>query len=128
MSKPQQVGGFGRLVLAMPVVVPLLVSSLTLVDDFHLAVAVIALIGATVTFHGISLQATVQLAIEDHYRGRVMGLWTTISIGSGAAGAILMGLFIDLLGVAEAQLAIGLSLAALSAAALMRFGRTGSQN
>ena len=119
ISKPQKVGGFGRHVLAMPVVVPLLVASLTLVDDFHIAVSVIALIGAAVTFLGISLQATVQLAIEDHYRGRVMGLWTTISIGSGAAGAMLMGLLIDLLGVSEAQLAIGLTLAMLSCAALL---------
>lgn len=126
MSKPQRVGGFGRAVLAMPIVVPLLVASLTIVNDFHLAVAVIALIGATVTLLAISLQATVQLAIEDHYRGRVMGLWTTISIGSGAAGAILMGLLIDLLGVAEAQLAIGLALAGLSCIALTRFGKAPS--
>lgn len=122
MSKPQEVGGFGRPVLAMPVTVPLLVASLTMVDDFYLAVAVIALIGAAVTLLSISLQATVQPAIEDHYRGRVMGLWTTISIGS-AAGAMLMGLLIDMTGLAEAQLAIGPTLAAMSRVVLIRFGK-----
>ena len=123
MSKPQEVGGFGRLVLAMPIVVPLLVASLTMVEHFQLAVVAVALIGATVTLLSISLQATVQMSIEDHYRGRVMGLWTTISIGSGAAGAILMGLLIDLIGIAEAQLAIGLTLAGLSCGALLRFSK-----
>lgn len=123
VSKPQQAGVFGRHTLAMPVIIPLLVASLTLIDNFQMAVGVIALTGATVTLLGISLQSIVQLAIEDHYRGRVMGLWTTISIGSGAAGAILMGLLIDLTGVAEAQLAIGLTLAGASAMILFRFSR-----
>ena len=107
----------------MPVLIPLLVSALTIVSSFELAVAMVALIGATVTLLAISLQSIVQLAIEDHYRGRVMGLWTTISIGSGAAGAILMGLLIDLLGVVAAQLAIGRSLAGRSCLVLVRFSR-----
>ncbi|MEC7211142.1 MAG: MFS transporter, partial [Pseudomonadota bacterium] len=123
ISKPQQAGSFGRHVLAMPVLVPLLVSALTTVSRFEMAVAVVALIGATVTLLAISLQSIVQLAIEDHYRGRVMGLWTTISIGSGAAGAILMGLLIDLLGVAAAQMTIGMALAGLSCLILIRFRR-----
>ena len=123
ISKPQQAGIFGRHVLIMPVLIPLLVSALTIVSSFELAVAMVTLIGATVTLLAISLQSIVQLAIEDHYRGRVMGLWTTISIGSGAAGAILMGLLIDLLGVVAAQLAIGLSLAGLSCLVLVRFSR-----
>ena len=123
ISKPQQAGIFGRHTLAMPVIIPLLVASLTLIDNFQMAVGVIALTGATVTLLGISLQSIVQLAIEDHYRGRVMGLWTTISIGSGAAGAMLMGLLIDLTGVAAAQLAIGLCLAGVSAMVLFRFSQ-----
>ena len=41
----------------------------------------------------------------------------------GAAGAILMGLLIDLLGVVAAQLAIGLSLAGLSCLVLVRISR-----
>ena len=72
------------------------------------------------TLLSISLQSTVQMAIEDQYRGRVMGLWTTISIGSGALGAVLMGGLVDLVGTSAAQLT-GLLLATASATVLLRF-------
>ena len=89
-------------ILAMPVVIPLLVASFAMIDDFGTAVGAVALIGASVTLLAISLQSTVQMAIEDRYRGRVMGLWTTISIGSGALGAVLMGVLVDMAGPASA--------------------------
>ncbi len=120
VSRPQSPGEFQPHILAMPVVIPLLVAAFAMISDFETAVAAVALVGATVTLMSISLQSTVQMAIEDRYRGRVMGLWTTISIGSGAAGAVLMGLLVDLVGVAPAQLVIGLALAVASAIFLLR--------
>ena len=111
----------------MPVVIPLLVTTFAMIGDFATAVAAVAFVGATVTLMSISLQSTVQMEIEDQYRGRVMGLWTTISIGSGAAGAVLMGFLVDLVGVAPAQLMIGLVLAAASILVLLLFGRGLSQ-
>ena len=125
-SRPYQdpdPGEFQPHILAMPVVIPLLVAAFAMISDFETAVAAVALVGATVTLMSISLQSTVQMAIEDRYRGRVMGLWTTISIGSGAAGAVLMGLLVDLVGVAPAQLVIGLALAVASAIFLLRLRR-----
>ena len=107
----------------MPVIIPLLVAAFAMIEDFATAVAAVAFVGATVTLMSISLQSTVQMEIEDQYRGRVMGLWTTISIGSGAAGAVLMGFLVDLVGVAPAQLMIGLVLAAASILVLLRFRR-----
>ena len=121
VARPQQPDRFEFSILAMPVVIPLLVASLAIVNDFGTAVATVAVIGACVTFLAISLQSTVQMAIEDHYRGRVMGLWTTISIGSGALGAVLMGLLVDLAGTPPAQLLTGLTLAAMSLLVLSKF-------
>ena len=123
VSKLQTPGEFQPQILAMPVIIPLLVAAFAMIGDFATAVAAVALVGATVTLMSISLQSTVQMEIEDHYRGRVMGLWTTISIGSGAAGAMLMGFLVDLVGVAPAQLMIGLVLAAASILVLLRFRR-----
>ena len=123
VSRPQTAGEFQPQILAMPVIIPLLVAAFAMIRDFATAVAAVALVGATVTLMSISLQSTVQMEIEDQYRGRVMGLWTTISIGSGAAGAVLMGFLVDLIGVAPAQLMIGLVLAAASILVLLRFRR-----
>ena len=127
VSRPQTPGEFLPQILAMPVIIPLLVASFAMIGDFATAVAAVALVGATVTLMSISLQSTVQMEIEDQYRGRVMGLWTTISIGSGAAGAVLMGFLVDLVGVAPAQLMIGLVLAAASILVLLLFRRGLSQ-
>ena len=121
LSRPQTPGEFQPQILAMPVIIPLLVAAFAMIGDFATAVAAVAFVGATVTLMSISLQSTVQMEIEDQYRGRVMGLWTTISIGSGAAGAVLMGFLVDLVGVAPAQLMIGLVLAAASILVLLRF-------
>ena len=123
VSKPQKPDSFTPPILAMPVIIPLLVASLAMVSNFETAVVVVAVIGACVTFLAISLQSTVQMAIEDHYRGRVMGLWTTISIGSGALGAVVMGLLVDLAGTSSAQLLTGLTLAATSVLVLSKFQR-----
>ena len=127
VSRPQTAGEFQPQILVMPVIIPLLVAAFAMIGDFATAVAAVALVGATVTLMSISLQSTVQMEIEDQYRGRVMGLWTTISIGSGAAGAVLMGFLVDLVGVAPAQLMIGLVLAAVSILVLLRFRRGLSQ-
>jgi MFS family permease len=83
------------------------------------------LLGGSVTLLAISLQSLVQMAIDDHFRGRVMGLWTTVSIGSGALGAVIMGVLIDRIGVAPAQATIGLVLTGLSAVIILRFRQRG---
>ena len=126
LSKPQTSGVFEPHILALPVIIPLLVTSFAVIADFATAVAAVALVGVAVTLLSISLQSTVQMAIEDQYRGRVMGLWTTISIGSGALGAVLMGGLAELAGVAAAQLMIGATLAIASIAVLLtsRYRRT----
>jgi len=65
------------------------------------------------------------MAIDDHFRGRVMGLWTTVSIGSGALGAVVMGILVDRIGVAPAQATIGLVLGGLSVVMILRFRQRG---
>jgi len=61
---------------------------------------------------------TVQLAATDEYRGRLMGLYTTVLQGSIPFGALLAGGLAGLFGVSEAMLAgaIGLGVVAIAAA------------
>jgi MFS family permease len=121
MSRAPKPGVFQKHVLVMLLLVPLLVAGLSLVDSFPVAMAVVLVLGGCVTFVAISLQALVQMAIDDHFRGRVMGLWTTVSIGSGALGAVIMGMLVDRIGTAPAQATIGLVLACLGAVMIRRF-------
>jgi MFS family permease len=115
----------GAGVLSMVLLVPLLVASLSQVGGFAAAVGIVMLLGGSVTLLAISLQSLVQMAIDDHFRGRVMGLWTTVSIGSGALGAVIMGVLIDRIGIAPAQATIGLVLTGLSAVIILRFRQRG---
>jgi len=121
ISQAQKPDVFQPHVLAMVLLVALLVASLSQINNFATAVGVVMLLGGSVTLLAISLQSLVQMAIDDHFRGRVMGLWTTVSIGSGALGAVLMGMLIDRIGVAPAQATIGLVLAGLSGVTILRF-------
>ena len=125
MSAAQTPGVFQTQTVVTLLLVPLLVAGLGLVDNFHLATGIVVLLGGGVTLLGVSLQALVQMAIDDHHRGRVMGLWTTVSIGSGAFGAVIMGVLADQAGVALAQAMIGLMLAGLAIFMVMRFRSLG---
>ena len=99
---------------------PILVTGLSFVESFHVATAFVLTLGGCMTLLAISLQALVQMAIEDHFRGRVMGLWTTVSIGSGAFGAFIMGLLVDQMGIALAQATVGLVLACFAGFMILR--------
>ncbi|MCI2419350.1 MFS transporter [Saccharopolyspora sp. K220] len=55
-------------------------------------------IGATTTLLNTSANATVQLAAADTFRGRVMGVYILVFVGSGALGGPLLGTIIQTLG------------------------------
>ena len=121
MSPAQQPDVFQTHVFVVLLLVPSLVTGLSLVESFHVATAIVLMLGGCMTLLAISLQALVQMAIDDHFRGRVMGLWTTVSIGSGASGAVIMGMLVDQMGVAPAQATVGLVLACLAGFTILRF-------
>ncbi|OED38350.1 hypothetical protein AB833_20025 [Chromatiales bacterium (ex Bugula neritina AB1)] len=77
----------------------------TLVISFttakNAAALLCAVAGFSTTFVGVSSQSLLQLALADEYRGRVMSLWTTVSFGAPAIGALLIGLFAETYGLGE---------------------------
>ncbi len=58
---------------------------------FPLSLVSIALAGAGGIAMAVSANATIQLAVPDHLRGRVMSVYTTVFSASVPAGGLLMG-------------------------------------
>ena len=107
LGRGQLEGTVPPIVLVMALVTPGLVSGLSVIDQFWQALILTVMLGFSITIVAVSLQSMIQMELPDHYRGRVMGLWTMVSIGGGAVGAMLMGTIGDLFGISMAQICIG---------------------
>ncbi|MHA7880985.1 MAG: MFS transporter [Saccharospirillum sp.] len=70
-------------------------------------IPIIAIASGCMTIIGTGCQALVQLVVEDAFRGRVMSIWTVVSMGSPALGAFLMGALADRLGFGWTLIAAG---------------------
>ncbi len=69
------------------------------------------------TLAGTGSQTLIQLVTDTEYRGRVMSIWTMLTLGAPACGAAVLGVGVDGLGFARISLlagALGLGLVALS--------------
>ena len=69
------------------------------------------------TLAGTGSQTLIQLVTDKEYRGRVMSIWTMLTLGAPACGAAVLGVGVDGLGFARISLlagAVGLGLVALS--------------
>jgi MFS family permease len=100
------------------VALAILLAGLSLTASVAAAYAIAALLGfAQIAVVQNSL-VTVQFAATDEYRGRLMGLYTTVLQGSIPFGALLAGALAGVLGVSGAMLvgATGLALVAIGAA------------
>jgi MFS family permease len=86
----------------------LAVTILGIADKWTLAMVLVAICGFCGTMIGINMQATIQLTVDDNFRGRVMSLWMVTGIGTSALGALLLGTFADLIGLAQTLVGGGL--------------------
>lgn len=84
-----------RMVLAPAAAAPALLLALAAVRHFGAAAAVLAGIGFSQIVFMTSCNTTVQIAVPDELRGRVMGLYAMVFAGMTPFGSLLMG------GVAE---------------------------
>lgn len=73
-----------------------------LASELMLAAGFCAVAGFAASYAGITSQSVLQISLEDSYRGRVMSLWTTLSFGAPAIGALLMGAIGEKLGTGTA--------------------------
>jgi hypothetical protein len=100
------------------------VAALGLAETWPLAMLFVTLCGFAGTMIGINMQTTIQLTVDDDYRGRVMSLWMVAGIGLSSLGALLLGVLADLFGLAETLVGGGIASLLLSLA--FRFANAGS--
>ena len=71
-------------------------------NSWNLTLLCISYLGFSGTLAGISVQTAIQIDLDDDFRGRVMSLWTMVSIGATATGAIILGSLADHIGISLA--------------------------
>ena len=70
-----------------------------------------AIIGVGHTLHGVTVNTTIQVIVEEEFRGRVMSVWLMGILGGLPAGALLAGAFADVIGIRSMMLISALCLA-----------------
>ena len=76
----------------------LLLYPLLLWQSLPLVAPLILLLSITMTIAGTGCQAMTQLTVDEQYRGRVLSLWTVITMGMPAVGAFGLGALADWFG------------------------------
>lgn len=69
---------------------------------------IILLLSMTMTMIGTGCQTLIQLSVTDALRGRVLSIWTVVSMGMPAFGAFIMGALADVAGFGSVLVAFGL--------------------
>jgi len=88
---------------------PLVAAYLGGASRWEVAVILVGGLGFAGTLVGVGMQSAIQMQVEDHLRGRVMSLWTMVSMGGTAIGAVALGGLADHIGLTYALLLFGLS-------------------
>jgi MFS family permease len=88
--------------------------------DWYTALAMVFVVGFCLTINGIDLQASIQVALNDDYRGRVMSLWIVLVIGGAAISAIILGFLADIIGMSPTLIGAGIACAAIVAASTIK--------
>jgi MFS family permease len=88
--------------------------------NWYVAMATVFVLGFCLTINAIDLQTSVQLALNDAYRGRVMSLWIVLVIGGAAMSAIALGFFADLFGMSITLIGAGIICALVVGAGIFR--------
>jgi predicted MFS family arabinose efflux permease len=90
------------MVVGPAVAAALLLIGLSFVQRFGLAAAVLMALGFAQIMFMTSCNTTVQIAVPDDLRGRIMGLYALVFAGMTPIGALLMGAIAERWGVARA--------------------------
>lgn len=99
-----------------------LIALLGLTDHWSLALLAVAGAGFCGTLVGVGFQSTIQIALDDEHRGRVMSLWIVVGIGAAALGALAIGACFDAFGVGPTLVGAAIA-SALAIAALLALDR-----
>jgi MFS family permease len=95
----------------------LLVIVLGAINNFHVAMAVVASLGVSLSVCGIGSQILIQTDVDDQVRGRVSSFWGMIAFGGTSLGSLLVGTTAHFWGLQNAVIAAGVLCTLFSLAA-----------
>lgn len=98
LAKRSEATGLSRVIFASAVGVGLGFVLLGLSPSFHLALAVVVMVGFSVMRHNASVNTVIQVSIPDEYRGRIMALYSMMVVGMGPFGSLAAGALAERLG------------------------------
>lgn len=99
--------------------------ALAVTREFPIALLLVVLIGFGAILMAATGNATIQLAVPDHLRGRVMGVYTTVWSASVPIGGLAMGAVASAFGVPVA-IALGGALSVAIGLGALAWGRGGA--
>tara|TARA_Y200000002_G_scaffold43332_1_gene31471 strand:+ start:264 stop:872 length:609 start_codon:yes stop_codon:yes gene_type:complete len=85
-TQSQKAGEIPKFVIASALLGVALIPLVGLSNTWELTVGYICYLGFAGTLSGISIQTALQMDLPDHFRGRVMSLWTVVNVGATARG------------------------------------------
>lgn len=88
-----------------------LVALLGFVQNFIVAVSLVALLGVVLSIGGVGSQILIQTQVDDELRGRVSSFWGMIAFGGTSLGSVIVGAAAHQWGLQAAIIAAGLSCA-----------------
>jgi predicted MFS family arabinose efflux permease len=86
-----QVDGLPRVILFSSLTTGICLTVFALSSQFYFALAVMPLIGFSTMRQLASANTLIQSLIPDHYRGRIMALYTIAVVGIGPFGSLAAG-------------------------------------
>jgi MFS family permease len=104
----------------------LVLTSLVVVRSAYTTAALLFVLGVLQTSCMATLNVTIQVAVDDRMRGRVMSMLTVILFGFSTAGGLLVGALGDRIGVPTALAAGGAVIVVAACAVLLREPRLAS--
>ena len=111
-----------RVIRAAIIVAGILIVVLGIVDDFWIAVGVVATLGVILSMCGVGSQILIQTMVDESVRGRVSSLWGVIAFGGTALGSLLVGWPASIWGLQNIVVIAGLACSAAAALSVFHAG------
>ena len=99
LAQREETIGLAPLALGATGMVAVAILGFVATDIFWLGLVTVGLAGVAMTLSGVGAQTLIQLTVEADMRGRVMSLYGIIFRGGPAAGALIIGLVSEFLGL-----------------------------
>jgi MFS family permease len=111
-----------QVVLGSLVVLGLAVVGFGLAPAYVVGLVCVLVAGSSAVGSGTLLLTTVQLQVEDAYRGRVLGVYAMAFTASYPIGALVQGALADAIGPRRIEVVVGMVVLALAATLVVRRG------